>query len=323
VRWQLSQLPLCVDIANCVPEPADLERVVTRARKKAIYFPSATDVAATSMVDKRATLEDDFGLATADDWLDLPPALLSDSEVWDDAWEAGGENTARSGEQAETEDNRDDIEGSAGLAEETPADEEGGSLDLWGRRASGVAFAQGAALSAAIYDKALQVRRSGKQWMLAFHRCGGWTPDMPLFRIEGRLIEGRLTRAIFREIAAGLGRSKGDWCDDPWKALDHLSDFWGYFAGLPPEHDHAPDATHRGWLRLTAPQAGASNCSRWPTDRVWQLVQRACFTPGIAPMPIQCPYSVVSRWGTTSCPHARMPACPHARMPACPHASRR
>jgi hypothetical protein len=69
----------------------------------------------------------------------------------------------------------------------------------------------------------LEVRRSGKHWIQAIHRSGGWTPDMPLIRVENRL-----TREIFREIAAGLGLNRGDWCDDPWKALDHLSDFWGY-----------------------------------------------------------------------------------------------
>jgi len=296
VRWQVSQLHLCVDVANFVPEPADLERFITRARKKAIYFPSVADAAAPSALAERGTLEDDDWLAPPDDWLDLPPALLSDGEVWQDAWEAVGENVGWAGDQADTEDdggNQDDddlgdSDGDAPQGEEAPADEEGGSVYLWGRRASGFAFAQGAALSAAIYDKALEVRRSGKHWMQAIHRSGGWTPDLPLFRVEGRL-----TREILREIAAGLGLNKGDWCDDPWKALDHLSDFWSYFAGLPPEHDHAPDATHRGWLRLTVPQPGESNCSRWPTARVWQLVQRACFPPGVVPMPVQRGHQVM------------------------------
>jgi hypothetical protein len=79
--------------------------------------------------------------------------------------------------------------------------------------------------------------------------------------------------------------ASGDWCDDPWLALDHLSDFWAYFAGLPPEHDHAPDATHRGWLRLTQPQDD-TNRTRWPTDPVWEVIQRAQFSDA-APLPIQ------------------------------------
>jgi hypothetical protein len=89
---------------------------------------------------------------------------------------------------------------------------------LWGRRASEFAFAPGAALSAVIYDKALEERRSGKRWMEAVHAAGGWRAEMPLFRVEGRF-----TREILREIAAGLSLAQGDWCDDPWLALDHLS----------------------------------------------------------------------------------------------------
>jgi hypothetical protein len=88
-----------------------------------------------------------------------------------------------------------------------------------------------------------------------------------------------------REIAAGMSLAPGDWCDDPWLALDHLNDFWGYFVGLPPEHDHAPDATHRGWLRMTLPQAD-SNRTRWPTDPVWEVIQRTQFTDQ-APAPLQ------------------------------------
>jgi hypothetical protein len=49
---------------------------------------------------------------------------------------------------------------------------------------------------------------------------------MPLFRVEGRF-----THAALRELAAGMSRAQGDWCDDPWLALDHLNDFWAYFVG--------------------------------------------------------------------------------------------
>jgi hypothetical protein len=55
----------------------------------------------------------------------------------------------------------------------SPVDESGAAVYLWGRRASGFAFAPGAALSAVIYDKALEERRSGKRWMEAIHTAGG------------------------------------------------------------------------------------------------------------------------------------------------------
>jgi len=131
-----------------------------------------------------------------------------------------------------------------------------------------------------IYDKALEERRSGKRWMEAIHAAGGWHAEMPLFRVEGRF-----TREILREIAAGMNVGVGDWCDDPWLALDHLNDFWAYFVGLQSEHDHAPDATHRGWLRMTLPQAD-TNRTRWLTDPVWMVIQRAQFNDQ-PPLPLQ------------------------------------
>jgi len=54
--------------------------------------------------------------------------------------------------------------------------------------------------------------------METIHAVGGWRSEMPLFRVEGRF-----TREVLREIAAGMNLAQGDWCDDPWLALDHLS----------------------------------------------------------------------------------------------------
>jgi hypothetical protein len=282
VRWQLAQLHLCADVANLAPEPVDLERFVTRARKKAIYIPSLIDLTGAYAADDGDNL-DDYLLGVPEDWADLPAAFLAENAPWATTWE---------GEDTQDPDAGTGEDDHGGQGEETPVDEEGSAVYLWGRRASGFAFAQGAPLSAAVYDKALEARRSGKRWMEAIHRAGGWTPEMPLFRVEGRF-----TREVFREMAAGLGLERGDWCDNPWKALDHLRDFWGYFVGLPPEHDHAPDATHRGWLRLAMPSAKDDNCSRWPTDPAWEVVQRARFIQDSLPMPLQRAHRVMHDLG--------------------------
>ncbi len=61
LRWQLSQLHLCADVANFAPEPADLDRFVTRARKKAIYVPSVVEVSSAYSLES----------ATTDNLLDL------------------------------------------------------------------------------------------------------------------------------------------------------------------------------------------------------------------------------------------------------------
>jgi hypothetical protein len=145
---------------------------------------------------------------------------------------------------------------------------------------AGIVCAPGAPLSAAIYDKVLEERCSGKRWMEAIHSAGGWRVEVPLFRVEGRFM-----REFFREISAGMNLAAGEWRDDPWLALEHLNDFCAYFAGTPPEHVHAPDAMHRGWLRLTVPQVD-SNRARWLTDPVWEIVRRAPFSDR-APLPLQ------------------------------------
>ena len=58
---------------------------------------------------------------------------------------------------------------------------------------------------------------------------------------------------------------------------------WSFFAGLPPEADLAPDVTHRGWMRLTLPEADDANRSRWQTDPTWETIQRARFLPDVSP----------------------------------------
>ena len=104
---------------------------------------------------------------------------------------------------------------------------------------------------------------------------------MPLTRVEARF-----RRGVLRELAAhaaSRAEAPARWFDDPWECLDHVQDLWAFFAGLPPEADLAPDVTHRGWMRLVIPDADDSNRSRWPTDPVWELIQRAQFMPNSSP----------------------------------------
>jgi len=267
VVWRLSQLHLCADVANFAPEPVDLERIVTHARKKAVHIPSVEEAMSVFAMDRRAEI---LLAAPPDEWSDLPGSLL-------EGFDFGMERDLFADDDGQARSEGDEIEQSS---EVEPVDVSGAAVYLWGRRASGFASAPGAPLSGAIYDKALEERRSGKRWMERIHAANGWRTEMPLFRVEGRF-----TREVLREIAVGMSLAQGDWCDDPWLALDHLNDLWAYFVGLPPEQGHAPDATHRGWLRMTQPQVD-SNRTRWPTDPVWEVIQRAQFTDQ-APAPLQ------------------------------------
>jgi hypothetical protein len=102
---------------------------------------------------------------------------------------------------------------------------------------------------------------------------------MPLTRVEVRF-----RRDVLRELkAAHLASSPEEmsplsWFDDPWRALEHLGELWAYFSGLPPEADLSPEVTYRGWMRLAQPTSDDSNRSRWPTDPVWEAIQRAQFS---------------------------------------------
>ncbi len=88
-------------------------------------------------------------------------------------------------------------------------------------------------------------------------------------------------------LEVALGHDKGQrFFDDPYVAVDHAGDLWGFGVGLPPEHDHAPDVTHRGWMRLAVPDPQDSNRTRWSTDPLWEIIQRAPFSTGL-PKPLR------------------------------------
>jgi hypothetical protein len=258
LTWQVAQVHLCVDVAHFRPEPADLARVVSHTRKRAIHIPSFDDEE-TSLPGSDDI--DNFLDLVPDGWDDLPDALFDD----------GFGDVDESDDEGDDESDDDDDE-------TQPADAQGAAIYLYGQRASGFAFSPGAAISAAWYDKELEERLSGKLWMRPIHEAGGWRVGMALFRVEGRF-----GRDVLREIQQGLG-TDGAWVADPWLVLDHLGDLWGYFVGLPPESDHAPDVTHRGWLRLAVPIGNKR--SQWPTDPVWETIQRIDFAQVSPPLPL-------------------------------------
>lgn len=269
IRFQLSQIHLCADVANFCPSPADLDRVLTRSIKKSVYVPSVLEESAS----------DPSSFSSSDDWDAYEDsAFLSDGPWAIDAippeWEGVPVDFY---EDNEDEDEDADSTMDEGDHDEAPADEEGAATYLWGQRASGFAFSQGGDLSATWYDKALEERLSGKLWMRPIHEAGGWQSGMTLFRIEARFHRG-----ILRALGAAHARNVEEverWFDDPWCALQHLQDLWAYYAGLPPEADTAPDVTYRGWMRLAVPDAEDQRRARWLTDTAWEVIQRAQFNP--------------------------------------------
>jgi hypothetical protein len=56
VVWRLSQLHRCADVANFAPEPVDLERIVTHARKKTAHIPSVEEAMSEFAMDRGADI---------------------------------------------------------------------------------------------------------------------------------------------------------------------------------------------------------------------------------------------------------------------------
>lgn len=263
LTWQLAELHLCADVANFSPRPEVLDRLLTFSCKKAVHVPSVADE--ETPLPSSGDL-DEYLNEVPDDWNDLPDVFFADDYL---------EAFADDADDEESSDDDDEDE------DESPSlEEQGAAVYLYGQRASGFAFSAGAPMSAAWYDKELEERLSGKIWMRDYHEAGGWRPGMALYRIEGRM-----KREVLREMGHALGEA-GDWTADPFKAIDHFNDFWGYMVGLPPEHDHAPDVTHRGWMRLAQRVEGDSNKSRWPTDSAWLVIQRASFAQALPVVPL-------------------------------------
>jgi hypothetical protein len=256
VRFSLSQIHLCADVAHFALSPDLVPRVRTHVLNRAIYAPGADDLAGDGAGD------DEFDAWDMDE--DVLPFVDADDM---------GDNFDEDDEESdEDEDDEDD----AGAW-----DDEGGMLHLRGQRVHGIRFAPGGALSAVWYDKALEGRRRSKPWMRAIHQAGGWEPGMVLTRVEVRF-----RRDVLRELGMQWASPPAPrWFDDPWVALDHLQDLWAFFAGLPPAADQAPDVNRRGWVVLTCPLDGDSNRSRWPVDPLWRVIQGAHFGD-TAPLPL-------------------------------------
>ncbi len=108
---------------------------------------------------------------------------------------------------------------------------------------SGWAIGRGAAISARLYQKLLEILVSGKFYLLEQWKEAGWDGVTPVWRQEFQLR---------REVLAQLGlKSLGD-------VLGHLGGIWTYCT--------------TGWLRLTVPNPADAKRSRWPSHVLWDAV---------------------------------------------------
>ena len=105
---------------------------------------------------------------------------------------------------------------------------------------SGWTVGQGGDMSARLYNKILEIQKSGKEYLLELWRAAGWTPGDSVWRLEFQ---------IKREILAQKDLPKLT------QTLSNLSGLWCY-------------ATTE-WLRLTLPNEDDLTRSRWPVHPLW------------------------------------------------------
>lgn len=106
---------------------------------------------------------------------------------------------------------------------------------------TGVSIGLGGAISARLYDKTEEIKKSKKAYFLESWKRAGMDPDLPVWRLEFQAMREVLHQLGIRSFE-GLMRDMGG--------------IWGY-------------ATHT-WLRLAVPQEGDCNRARWPTHPLWE-----------------------------------------------------
>lgn len=134
----------------------------------------------------------------------------------------------------------------------------------FGLKRTGIAFSPDGSLSAVIYHKSREAKRSGKLWFHDLWRCNGWDGESQVWRVECRF-----KREALHELKQeGVFHGIEDVCDLP----ERLPVLWAYAVGQVggSPADGLPD----GWLRYVVPVED-DNRSRWPTHPTWQAIQGA------------------------------------------------
>jgi len=121
-------------------------------------------------------------------------------------------------------------------------------------RVTGISFGAGNELSARLYDKTLEITKSGKEYMNALWALEGRQEDEDVWRMEFQTRRDALPEAL-----------KGA----AYEALPHLGAWWRYLCGE--------------WLRLVVPSDSDDTRTRWITNPVWKVIGEAWDVPPDAP----------------------------------------
>jgi len=122
-------------------------------------------------------------------------------------------------------------------------------------RFTGWAVGQGGHLSARLYDKLLEIAKSGKTYLLDLWMRAGWDAITPVWRLEFQLkreVLGEYTLVHLRDV------------------LPNLTGIWRYCT--------------TDWLRLSIPSETDATRARWPTHPLWQALSNVDFSGDGGPL---------------------------------------
>jgi hypothetical protein len=108
---------------------------------------------------------------------------------------------------------------------------------------TGIMFGGGGDISARIYDKTVELQKSGKEYLLSLWEQAGRDPARPVWRLEFQLRRVPLVQ---------LGIFNLD------QLLEHLPRIWSYLM--------------TDWLRLAIPNPEDDTRTRWPTHPAWTVL---------------------------------------------------
>jgi hypothetical protein len=108
---------------------------------------------------------------------------------------------------------------------------------------TGWGLGQGAPLLCRLYNKSVEIRISGKEYLQALWAEQGWDATVPVWRLEFQF-RGEVLKQL------GLGSFS--------RTASNLGALWAYAMG---------------YFRLTVPNASDKNRSRWPTRRLWKALE--------------------------------------------------
>lgn len=117
-------------------------------------------------------------------------------------------------------------------------------------------------ISAAVYDKRAELRKSGKQWLEDIWRANGWNGVDPVWRVEFRVRRKGIRE--FSQMQAGVG--------DVYQFLDAVDAMWSYLSQM--------------WLRHVVPPEAITSRRAWelaPLSPFWSVVSLPFGCEQVAP----------------------------------------